>query len=160
MFYQEDFPLSWRPWKWNLFPVGHFFFPDADFITFSVCIESNICCNLAWKFDIEAKAKLSTAVDSSRHHRKHRKSWNYWICGQFWTRKLKFFLLGYLKNIIYIPLEIKCIREYPSVGGNVIKPMLYFIFNVIAYALVLSLTFSLQENISCRRVNQSERNQA
>ena len=46
-----------------------------------------------------------------------------------------------------IPLERKCTREDPSVGGNVMKPMPDPIFNFTAYAWVLSSTFSLQEDI-------------
>ena len=54
-----------------------------------------------------------------------------------------------------IPLERKCVREDPGVGGNGMKPMRYSIFNVTAYALVLSGTFSPQwdmcQNSSCNR---------
>ena len=44
----------------------------------------------------------------------------------------------------YIPLERKCVREDPSVGGSVMQPMSYPDLNVTAYAWVLSGTFSLQ----------------
>ena len=49
--------------------------------------------------------------------------------------------------IIYILLERKCAREDVSAGGNVIKPMSDTIFNVAAYACVLSDKFSLLEDI-------------
>ena len=41
----------------------------------------------------------------------------------------------------YIPLERQCIREGPSAGGNVVKPMRYAILKFTAYARVLSDTF-------------------
>ena len=49
-----------------------------------------------------------------------------------------------INNILY---ERKCVREDASVGGNVIKPLSRIIFNVTAYACVLSDTLSLQEDI-------------
>ena len=50
-------------------------------------------------------------------------------------------------EVFNIPLERKCIREDASVGGSVIHPMIYAIFNVTAYACVLSDTFSLLEDM-------------
>ena len=46
-----------------------------------------------------------------------------------------------------IPLEIKCVREDPSVGGNVKNKIAHRINNVNADAGVLSDTFSLQWDI-------------
>ena len=43
-----------------------------------------------------------------------------------------------------IPLEIKCVRQDLSVGGIGMNPMRYPIFNITAYAWVLSDTFYLQ----------------
>ena len=48
-----------------------------------------------------------------------------------------------LLPVVYILLERKCVREDASVGGNVMNPMRYPIL-IIAYAWVLSDTFSLQ----------------
>ena len=47
----------------------------------------------------------------------------------------------------YIPLERKCVREDPSVGGNVKNRIAHRIHNVTAYVWVVSDTFSLQWDI-------------
>ena len=57
----------------------------------------------------------------------------------------------YSRNLVYdipyIPLERKCTREDPSVGGNVMMPMPDPLFSVTAYAWVLTGTFSHQEDM-------------
>ena len=52
------------------------------------------------------------------------------------------FEVGFFKRV-YIPLERKCVREDPTVGGNVMKPIPYPDFNVTAYAWVILDTFFL-----------------
>ena len=46
-----------------------------------------------------------------------------------------------LSNVLHILLERKYVREDANVGDNGTKHMLYTIFNVAAYACVLSDTF-------------------
>ena len=48
---------------------------------------------------------------------------------------------------IHILLERKCVRENASVGSKNKEFMSHTIFNVTAYACVLSNTFSLQEDM-------------
>ena len=53
--------------------------------------------------------------------------------------------------------ERKCVREDASVGGNFIKPISHTIFNVIAYACVLTDTLSFQEDMTRNFLNCKER---
>ena len=77
---------------------------------------------------------------------------HHWIslaCGAARVTFFNWSLFEFDMNAIMedIPLERKCIREEPSIGGSAIMLMLYPIFTVTACPWVFSDTFSLHEDI-------------